>query len=59
MKVDVADVNGTPFLNTSSIGAYPEMVRRRDELSGRMGKWLALSVAAAQTLRRQTPVRSG
>ena len=30
VRVDVADVNGTPFLNTSSIGAYPEMVRRRD-----------------------------
>ena len=53
VKVDVADVNGTPFLNTSSIGAYPEMVRRRDQLSGRMGKWLALTVAAAQTLRPQ------
>jgi diacylglycerol kinase family enzyme/membrane-associated phospholipid phosphatase len=56
VKVDVADVNGTPFLNTSSIGAYPEMVRRRDQLSGRLGKWLALTVAAAQTLRRQSPV---
>jgi diacylglycerol kinase family enzyme/membrane-associated phospholipid phosphatase len=56
VKVDVADVNGTPFLNTSSIGAYPEMVRRRDELSGRMGKWLALTVAAAQVLRHQAPV---
>ncbi len=56
VQVDVADVNGTAFLNTSSIGAYPEMVRRRDRLSGRMGKWLALSVAAAQTLRHQSPV---
>jgi diacylglycerol kinase family enzyme/membrane-associated phospholipid phosphatase len=56
VEVDVAEVNGTPFLNTSSIGAYPEMVRRRDELSGRMGKWLAMTVAAAQVLRRQTPV---
>jgi undecaprenyl-diphosphatase len=56
VKVDVADVNGTPFLNTSSIGAYPEMVRRRDRLSGRMGKWLALTVAVGQTLRRQSPV---
>ncbi|HEY0509007.1 MAG TPA: phosphatase PAP2 family protein [Blastococcus sp.] len=56
VTVDVAEVNGTPFLNTSSIGAYPEMVRRRDHLSGRMGKWLALTVAAAQTLRRQSPV---
>ena len=58
VRVDVAEVNGTPFLNTSSIGAYPEMVRRRDHLSGRMGKWLALTVAAAQVLRRQSPVRA-
>jgi diacylglycerol kinase family enzyme/membrane-associated phospholipid phosphatase len=57
VRVDVAEVNGTPFLNTSSIGAYPEMVRRRDHLSGRMGKWLALTVAAAQVLRRQAPVK--
>jgi diacylglycerol kinase family enzyme/membrane-associated phospholipid phosphatase len=56
VRVDVADVNGTPFLNTASIGGYPEMVRRRDHLSGRMGKWMALTVAAAQVLRRQTPV---
>jgi undecaprenyl-diphosphatase len=56
VQVDVAEVNGTPFLNTSSIGGYPEMVRRRDHLSGRMGKWLALTVAAAQVLRRQAPV---
>jgi diacylglycerol kinase family enzyme len=56
VHVDVADVNGTPFLNTASIGGYPEMVRRRDRLSGRMGKWMALTVAAAQVLRRGTPV---
>jgi undecaprenyl-diphosphatase len=56
VRVDVADVNGTPFLNTASIGAYPEMVRRRDRLSRRMGKWLALTVAAAQVLRHQSPV---
>ncbi len=54
--VDVADVNGTPFLNTSSIGAYPEMVRLRDRLSGRLGTWLALTVAAARVLRTETPV---
>jgi diacylglycerol kinase family enzyme/membrane-associated phospholipid phosphatase len=56
VRVDVADVNGTPFLNTASIGAYPDMVRRRDELSGRLGKWMALTVAAAQVLRTQTPL---
>jgi undecaprenyl-diphosphatase len=56
VQVDVADVNGTPFLNTSSIGSYPEMVRRRDRLSGRLGKWLALTVAAAQVLRTGSPL---
>ena len=56
VRVDVAEVNGTPFLNTASIGSYPEMVRRRDRLSGRMGKWAALTVAAAQVLRHGSPV---
>ncbi|MGY1752108.1 phosphatase PAP2 family protein [Blastococcus sp. SYSU D01042] len=56
VTVDVAEVNGVPFLNTSSIGAYPEMVRRRDRLAGALGKWLALTVAAAQVLRTGTPV---
>ena len=56
VQVDVSEVNGTPFLNTSSIGSYPEMVRRRDRLSGRLGKWLALTVAAAQVLRTGFPL---
>src|SRR3954452_24163038 len=56
VQVDVAEVNGVPFLNTASIGSYPEMVRRRDRLSGRMGKWAALTVAAAQVLRHGAAV---
>ncbi len=56
VRVDAASLNGTPFLNTASIGSYPEMVRRRDALSGRLGKWAAMTVAAAQTLRDGTPV---
>jgi undecaprenyl-diphosphatase len=56
VQVDVAEVNGIPFLNTASIGSYPEMVRRRDRLSGRMGKWAALTVAAAQVMRQGSPV---
>src|SRR4051794_13814367 len=56
VEVDVAEVNGTPFLNTASIGSYPEMVERRDRLSHRLGKWVALTVAAAQTLRHGRPV---
>ena len=32
------------------------MVRRRDQLAGRMGKWLAMTVAAAQVLRHGSPL---
>jgi undecaprenyl-diphosphatase len=56
VEVEVAEVNGIPFLNTASIGAYPEMVRRRDRMAHRLGKRLALSVAAAQVLRSGTPI---
>ena len=28
--VDVGDINGLPFLNTASVGGYPQLVRRRD-----------------------------
>ena len=57
VRVDVAEVGGIPFLNTASIGAYPEMVRRRDELAPRLGKWPSLVIAAAQVLRNQKPIR--
>jgi undecaprenyl-diphosphatase len=56
VQVDVAEVNGTPFLNTASVGVYPEVVERRDRLSPRLGKWVAMTVAAAQVLRRATPL---
>ena len=56
VRVDVAEANGIPFLNTASIGAYPEMVRRRDALAKRLGKWPSLVIAAAQVLREQKPI---
>ena len=57
VRVDVAEIGGIPFLNTASMGAYPEMVRRRDELAPRLGKWPSLVLAAAQVLRNQKPIR--
>jgi undecaprenyl-diphosphatase len=55
VEVDVAAVNGTPFLNTASLGVYPAVVNRRDELSHRLGKWAAMAVAVGQVLRDATP----
>jgi diacylglycerol kinase family enzyme len=57
VAVDIAAVNGVPFLNTAVIGAYPEMVRRRRELASKVGKWLAMAAAAGQVLHRQQPLR--
>ena len=51
--IDVAEVNGRIFVNNSSVGLYPEMVRLREaeqERSGR-GKRLAMLSASLATLR--------
>lgn len=57
VAADVATAGSTAFLNTASIGGYPQMVRRREELETRLGKWLAATVAAAQVLHAQRPLR--
>ncbi|GLZ05984.1 phosphoesterase [Actinomadura sp. NBRC 104412] len=44
------------FLNTAGLGAYTELVERRERLAGRLGRWPALVVAAARTFRRSEPV---
>jgi len=52
--VDVGWVNGRVFVNNSSLGLYPQVVRRRDELVHRLGrpKWPAFAWAALTVLRR-------
>jgi undecaprenyl-diphosphatase len=56
VTVDIATADDTAFLNTACIGAYPEIVRRRDDLAPKLGKWMAMAVATAQVLRRQEPL---
>jgi diacylglycerol kinase family enzyme len=58
VPVDVADVNGRCFVNNSSIGVYPEMVRIRDRIRDQRGwgKVRAVPVAAWRALHR-FPVR--
>jgi diacylglycerol kinase family enzyme len=50
--IDVAEVNGRLFLNTSSVGAYVTYVRTRERLERRLGYWLASIVAGARILFR-------
>ena len=44
------------FLNTFSIGVYPELVRRREARQRWLGKWLSLSVALVEVLRHAEPL---
>lgn len=52
-RVDVGEVNGRVFLNNSSLGAYPAIVRLREryQASG-WGKWFAALWAGLVVLRR-------
>ncbi|MGB9178580.1 MAG: diacylglycerol kinase family protein [Pyrinomonadaceae bacterium] len=53
-QVDVGEVNGRIFLNNSSLGLYPSIVREREKLQQRLrsGKWPAFVWAALSVLRR-------
>lgn len=52
-SVDVGDVNGRIFLNNSSLGLYPRIIRERDKQQRLgWGKWPAYIWAALAVLRR-------
>ena len=54
--VEFGTVNGEVFVNTASIGGYPELVRSRGEWQRRVGRWPALAIALLQVLRDARPV---
>jgi undecaprenyl-diphosphatase len=65
VKVDVAEVlvenrageiQRIHFVNTASLGGYPEMVRLREKLEANRPKWLAAALAMTRVLRRAQPV---
>jgi undecaprenyl-diphosphatase len=56
IAADVAEIDGQPFLNTASFGAYVDLVDARQQLEDRIGKWPAVVVALVRVLRRSGPV---
>lgn len=54
VDVDVGEVNGQIFLNNSSLGLYPDIVRDREKQQHRLGreKWVAACWATLGALRR-------
>ena len=53
VRVDVAEVNGRPFINNASVGMYASLIAERQAMQ-RLGrrKWLAHGLAAARVWRR-------
>lgn len=58
-KVDLGEVNGRYFINNSSIGIYPRLVKNREEQRLRLGigKWPALALAVFKVFRRFPELR--
>jgi diacylglycerol kinase family enzyme len=54
VDVDVGEVNGQVFINNSSLGLYPQIVRHRDSQQRRLGrgKWPAFAWATLMAVRR-------
>ena len=54
IEIDVGEVNDRIFINNSSLGLYPDIVRDREKQQHRLGrgKWLAAAWAAVAVLRR-------
>jgi diacylglycerol kinase family enzyme len=59
-SIDVGEVNGRFFVNNSSVGAYPRVVRERQlvESGGRINRWPALLIAASRVLVRDFGVHT-
>ncbi|MDX6270931.1 MAG: hypothetical protein QOD28_2154 [Acidobacteriota bacterium] len=53
-RVDVGEVNGRVFINNSSLGLYPSIVRHRERQQERLGrgKWFAAMWATLEVFRR-------
>jgi diacylglycerol kinase family enzyme/membrane-associated phospholipid phosphatase len=56
VRVDVGEAAGKPFLNTASLGSYPEFVKIRERWEGRLGKPAAAALAMVTVLRRCPPL---
>ncbi|HEX9156658.1 MAG TPA: diacylglycerol kinase family protein, partial [Syntrophales bacterium] len=55
--VDVGEVNGHVFINSSSVGIYPAAVKRRDDYINRVRvrKWVAMALGVASVFHRFSP----
>ncbi len=56
VAVDVATIDGRPFVNTASFGSYVDLVDARERIERSVGKWPAVFLALFRVLTRAEPV---
>lgn len=54
--MDLAEIDGRPFVNSAGIGGYPYVVMERERLEQRIGKWPAFLWGLAQVVATREPV---
>jgi diacylglycerol kinase family enzyme/membrane-associated phospholipid phosphatase len=55
VAMDLAEIDGRPFVNAASIGAYPHLVLERERLESRIGKWPAVAWSLLKILATHHP----
>ena len=56
VSVDLAAIDGRPFLNSASFGAYTDMVDHRRTLEARLGRWPGHLLGAAKAAFTARPI---
>ena len=56
VAVDVAAIDGRPFLNSASFGAYTHMVDHRKALEAKLGRWPGHLLGAAKAVLTASPI---
>ncbi|WP_305095234.1 bifunctional phosphatase PAP2/diacylglycerol kinase family protein [Prescottella sp. R16] len=54
--IRIDDAREAAFVNTASLGGYPDSVRLRERWQSRLGKWPAAALAMARVLAEATPL---
>jgi undecaprenyl-diphosphatase len=54
--VSVDSGSARPFVNTASVGGYPDLVRIRERWQSRLGKWVAAGLALIRVLAAARPL---
>jgi undecaprenyl-diphosphatase len=59
VDLGIVQIDGAPprwFLNTASLGGYPDLVQLRERRESRWGKWPAAAIALMRVLRESNPL---